>query len=727
MKKILLPLFVSTGLFAQTVEDIRFEGLVHLSEITAQNVAGIKKGETLNYNKVNKAIKEFFEYGYFEDIIVSYDAGVLHFNLVEKPIISRVEMSGYKERDSEDILKHLKLSKGQIFDNHKKENARREILALLEYEGYYDSVVDFETKREGNSIEVDVVVRTGEKIIIEELEFEGTDKLSDSKIEQQLTNKEREFMGWMWGRNDGVAKVAALPQDKQKIQEYYLKHGYLDATIEDGVLETEFGGYKAKQKYKIYEGEQYRVGNVTINQEKQLIDDEIELSLENGDVFNLDKFRKDSETLKTMFADLGYAYTRVNTEVLPNNETKTVDITYDVQPNQKVYINDVIVSGNLRTIDRVIRREVFLAPGDLYSVTDLTDSKNALNRTGYFENVEIIEKRVASDKIDLEIKVKEQPTGSIVLGAGYGSYDGFLYNVQLSDRNILGTGLDVGIDIEKSDKRNEYDVYLTNPRVWDSEYSAGFSVFNKDYTAYEYEEESRGGSVFVGRKLGRHWAANTRLLYVDYDVKYDDNRRVDVKYDKVSIIPAINFNNTDNYYFPRNGLKFSTSLEVAGLAGDSEFIKSNTNFSAFYGLQELINYDLILRYKARLGYVSDRGYLNINEKFYMGGMGTVRGYGSGSLSPRDANDYRTGGEKMFANSIEASIPLIESANMRLAFFYDYGMIGDNSFNEIKRSSTGAAIEWLSPMGAIQLIFAQPIDDESGDDTSTFEFNLGTTF
>jgi len=589
-------------------------------------------------------------------------------------------------------------------------------------------VVEFETKRDGNSIELDILVRKGEKIHIEDLQFLGNKKFSDKKIEKQLKNKEREFLGWMWGRNDGVVKVAELEADKHRIKDYYMKFGYLDVEVEDGVLETDFGGYKAKQIYKIIEGDQYRVADIKIIQTEQILDeDELEVSLQIGKPFNIERFRKDSDTLKDAFANKGYAYVRVTPEVIPNSKTKTVDIRYIIEPNQKVYINDVIISGNTRTIDRVIRREIFLAPGDLYNLRDLKDSKNSLNRTGYFQSVEIVEKRVGVDKIDLEIKVVEQPTGSIVLGAGYGSYDGFIYNVAVSDRNIFGTGLDVGVDVEKSDKRDSYNLHLNNPRVWDSIYSAGVNVFNRSYTAYNYDEKSKGGSVFVGRKFGRNWSSSLSLLYVDYKIDYEDSTRADENYDKGSIIPSVSFNNTDSFYFPREGMKFRTSLEYAGAFGDSKFIKSSTSFSAYYGLEDLINYDLILRYKARLGYLNDRGYLNINEKFYMGGIDTVRGFGSSSLSPRDAKNYRTGGMKMFANSIEASIPLIDSANMRLAFFYDYGMIGEGSFNEIKRSSTGAAIEWLSPLGAIQFIFAKPLDDKPGDDKSSFEFNLGTTF
>ncbi len=731
MRVVLILAIFIFSLHAQTIQKLEFDGLVHLSELTASEAVGIKPGDTLESAEVDKAIKELYEYGYFEDIQVFFDEGTLRFELSTKPVISHINLSGYKERDQESILEHLGLKKGAILDAQKLQDARSQIMELLEYEGYYDSVVEFDQEREGSSVRVEVQVRTGEKIKLRQQRFVGNEYYDSDEIEEVLQNKQEDFLGWMWGRNDGVVKVAELPNDKQRIKDLYMKAGFLDATVQDGLLEAEFGSYTAKQQYRIDEGKQYTVSRVDFSEARALEEKKAlrELTeLNEGETFDIEKLRNDLKGLKNHYADMGYAYTRTSPRVMPNSDDHTVEVTYEIEPGQKVYINDVIISGNTKTIDRVIRREVHLAPGDLYSITDKEDSINALKRTGYFKDVQIKEKRVASDKIDLEINIKEQQTGSLVFGIGYGSYDGMVYNIQVSDKNIFGSGLDVSADVEKSDKRNSYNVSLTNPRVWDSRYSTGFSIFDQDYTAHDYEENNKGGSVFVGRRLSRHWKGNLRLSYTDTDLDYDAGVGLeDETYDKGSIIPSVSFNNTDNYYFPKNGIKFNTSLEYAGAVGKEEFIKNRTSFAAFYGLKELTGYDMVLRYKASGGIINDRGYLHINEKFYLGGVGDVRGYASNSLSPRNDQGYRIGGKRTFANSVEASIPLIESANMRLAFFYDYGMIGEDSFDQIDRSGAGAAIEWLSPMGPLQLIFAKALDDEEGDETSTFEFSLGRSF
>ncbi|MGM0622500.1 MAG: outer membrane protein assembly factor BamA [Campylobacterota bacterium] len=728
MKRLLFLLLLVSGLHAQLVEDIEFEGLVHLSKVNAEDIVAIPRGSEVDVQKVNKAIKEFFEYGYFEDIQVFYEEGVLRFEFTEKPVLSRVDMSGYKERDKESILDHLGLKKGSVYEKQKLSNAKREILALLEFEGYFDSVVEFETVRDEGSIELDVNVRKGEKIYIKRLEFLGNENFSHKDIEKQLQNRQRDFMGWMWGLNDGIVKVNEVPNDKQRVKDFYMQNGYLDVAVTDGLLEVDFGGYKAKQIYMIDEGQQYTIGDIEVLQTQDIIDlDSVELKVQEGEVFNIQHFRDDITHLKELYADRGYAYARVTPDMIPNSEDATVDLVFEVEPNQEVFINDVVISGNSKTIDRVIRREVFLAPGDRYSLTDLKDSKNALNRTGFFESVEILEKRVGANEMDLEVKVVEQPTGSLVLGAGYGSYDGFIYNIEVSDKNIFGTGLDVAVDFENSDKRTSYNLRVTNPRVWDSRYSAGINIFDREYIAYDYEENSLGGSIFVGRRLSRHWNANLRYLYVDYDIYHNDDRGQQ-QYAKASLIPSVSFNNTDSYYFPREGMKFNTSIESAGLNGDAEFTKTEASFTKYLGLRDYIDYDLILRYKARAGHMNLQSDIDLrNEKLYLGGVRTLRGYGSNSLSPRNENDYRIGGRYMFTNSVEASIPLIDSANMRLAAFYDYGMIGEDSFDEIERSSTGVAIEWLAPIGPIQFVFSKPLDKEEGDKTSTFEFTLGSNF
>ena len=540
----------------------------------------------------------------------------------------------------------------------------------------------------------------------------------------------------MWGLNDGKVKIDQLKYEAPRIRDFYMRHGYLDAKVENPLLRVDFNQYRAILDFKIEEGAVYRIKDVEVDLLEPVIDVKLlkeDLRVDPGEVFNIDDLRKDMDNIKEKIANLGYAYVRVIPDFKKDEQAHTAIVQYKIFPGKKVYIRDVIIAGNTRTLDRVVRREVFLAPGDTYNLTDLKDSKAALMRTGYFENVVIDERRVSEDQMDLVVNVKETQTGNIMLGGGYGSYDGFIVNASINDRNVFGSGLSMGLSVDFSRYRSNFNFNITNPRIFDSDYSTGFNIYNSEYESYDYTEKRKGGSVSVGRQIARYWHAGLMYQYFDtqltgMDTDYPDyDLYNDTTFATSAVTPSLRFNNTDDYYLPRRGMIFGISAEYAGIGGDAKFNKDYMNFSIFYGLDDYLNYDLILRYKARLGAIPWDRKLPVNEKFFMGGIRTVRGYQSGSISAKDENGYLLGGRYTFSNSIEASIPLVEAAKMRLAFFFDYGMIGEDSFTEEKRAGTGAAIEWLSPMGPISLIFARPLMEKEGDQTSGFEFMMGTQF
>ena len=735
MKKVIwFLLLISIFLEAKTIKDIKFEGLIHLSETIAKEMIELEVGDRLDIEKIDKAIKKFYHQGYFKDIWVSEKDGVVTFHFIEKPLISKIEVLGYLENKKEELPDILGIKKGDIFDKEKIEEAKLKIIQKAREDGYYDTVVEVDTKSLPNgSVEVNFIVNKGENIIIKKLTFCGLKRFDKDDIEEVIANKERDFLGWMWGFNSGKVKMDQLEYDSARIKDLYMRKGYLDAKVSNPFLKIDFNNYYAKLIYHIEEGKPYIVKDIKIFLSENVIDTKIllnDLSLKKGKVFNIEKLRKDIQKIKEKIADLGYAFVRVLPDFKKDIKTHSTVVEYRVIPGKKVYIRDVIISGNQRTLDRVIRREIYLAPGDLYSLTDLKDSKNALRRTGFFKNVTIEERRVSENQMDLLVKVEEMPTGNIMVGGGYGSYEGLILNASISDKNIFGSGINTSFSIDYSTKSLRFNLGIFNPRVFDSDYSLSLNLYNTTYESYDYTQKRMGGSIGVGKQLSRYLRASITYSYEQNelsDVNFDNIYFPEGKYIKSAITPAISWDNTDDYYVPRSGIAASFSMEYAGVGGDEKYLKNFARFSYFYGLQDIIDYDLILRYKARIGYISDLGYLPVSEKFYMGGIRTVRGYSSSSISPVDEEGRLIGGKNTFSNSIEASIPLIKSANMRLTFFYDYGMIGDDSFNEISRSGAGAAIEWLSPMGPIQLIFSTPIDDEAGDRTSSFEFSMGTKF
>ncbi|MDQ1298807.1 MAG: outer membrane protein insertion porin family [Campylobacterota bacterium] len=753
LKKTALSLFLSSAILGAAVENvtaIKYEGMVHISQAVAHQLNEIKIGEPLDPVRLDKTIKTFFDQGYFEDVWVQEEAGIVTFHFKEKPIISKVELKGFKESDQEAQKSLLQIEKGALYDAKRIEGAKKRIVEALNQEGKIDSAVEVETETLDNgSISVKFIANEGEEIIIQELKYHGVSGVDPDEFDAIIANKERDFIGWMWGRNDGKMKIAELQYDPLRIHDYYMQFGYLNAKVDAPFVAVDFNRYEAKVSYNVFEGDVFRVNDILIFQDTKVIEDQSLLdviALEKNKPFNIKTFRDDADRIKTKIADLGYAFVQVQPDLRQDKETKTVEVIYRIVPGKKVRIGNVIIAGNNRTLDRVVRRELFLAPGDLYSLTNLKDSRNALGRTGYFETNTIEEKRIDDETMDIIVQAKEAPTGNIQLGGGYGSFGGLMLSAAISDRNIFGSGITVGLNLEKSERTSSYAFNISNPRLNDSDFSGNFAINNTSTEYDTYTTTSRGLSIGTGHRFNRYWSG-----YVGYNYSqnsYSDLSDVNLtaeqvrffeSYAKSSVLASASYDSTDDYYVAREGMTFSQSFEKAGAGGDTDFLKSRSTFGIYRGLQKLTDFDLILRYKARYNYVTSSGFLPINERFYMGGIGSVRGYQSYSISPilkdtsgaalLDSNgeEQKIGGEQTFSNSFELSFPLVPEARMRATAFVDYGMIGNDSLTEIKRGGYGLSLEWFSPVGPLQLVFSNPIGDKTGDDVTHFEFTIGQRF
>jgi len=741
--------------FAYTIKSIKYEGMYHISEPVALRMLKFEVGDDVDDKMIDKSIKVYYKQGYFSDIWVDIENGNLTFNFKEKSLISQVELKGWKENDNEILDSVIQIKRGSLYDIKKLEAAKKRIIDAISQDAKIDSVVEIqEEKLENGSMKITFVVNEGEEIIIEQQDYSGVLELDSDEFDDVIANKEREFMGWFWGRNDGKMRLADLAYDHLRIRDLYMQYGYLDADVKEPYVKVNFDNYTADMSYQVTEGKPYTISKVTINQTKHVIDEEAIyelISLQAGKIFNIKRFREDSQKIKTLIADLSYAFVQVVPDLKKNKETHEVEVVFKVMPGEKVKIRNVIIAGNNRTLDRIIRRELYLGPGDMYSLTDLTDSRNSLGRLGFFEGNTIEEKRVDNKTMDLVVKVKEAPTGNIQLGGGYGSYGGLLVSIAVEDRNVWGSGINVGVKAERSSLTSNYSFSISNPRLNDSDFSGNFSIYTSDYEYNDYTVLSSGFSLGVGHRFTRHisgyigygFSANSYDIEDDADIYDYQFFKYYEDYAKSSISVSVNYDDTDDYYLPRNGFILSQSIEYAGVGSDAEFIKSRTTFNMYKGLEEYVGFDVIARYKSRANYAYDNGFLPLGERFYMGGIGSVRGYESYSLSPtvEDTNPFalptdvrRVGGEFTASNSVELSFPLVPKAKMRLVTFIDYGYIGTTNDSgaefitkDLTRGGYGVGLEWFSPMGPIQLMFARPIGEEEGDKTSVFEFTMGQRF
>ncbi|GGD33777.1 outer membrane protein assembly factor BamA [Malaciobacter pacificus] len=753
-KVILFSLACATVLSAQTIKSIDFVNLNKISPKIINETLDLKVGDQLDFQKLNNAIKTFYSYGYFTDILAEEENGNLRILFEEKPSIAKVDIKGYKTRAEDiDALKTMiNLKKGAMYTNKRVEDAKKTLLDMLENEGFINSVVEIEVEElNKHSVSLTFNVNKGDEIIIKKANYYGADKLDQDDFDHVTANKEKEFASWWFGQNDGEVKADQLKYDARRINELYFEKGYLDAKVKEPYLDIDFASNQAKLDFFIEEGTKYTTNDIKIYVDESIVKaDDLypELKLIVGNTFNIKKLRQDQDYIKTQVANKGYAFADVRFDIKKEKDDSKVDVIFNVIPGKQVYINDVKISGNSRTLDRVIRRNVYLAPGDLYNLTDFKDSKNKLKRSGFFEDVIIEEKRVSEDKVDILVKVTEAATGSLMLGGGYGSYDKLMVNAAISDKNVFGSGIGASLSTELSAHQSDFSLQLTNPAIFDSKYNATIDIHSNeseiDRDNYESTKTVKGFTVGVGREIVRNLYAGAkyRLDFIKEDYTWDSDFAKpaidgdgnpltyleDADYTTSSITPYINFDNTDDFYIPREGFKIGTSLEYAGIGGDSKYVKSSSYLKYFYSIEDLTELDWIFRFKTQVKVLVDNGQINQGDSLYLGGTRSLRGFKSYAFGPNNEDgEVEEPYKYMFANSVEMSFPLIPTANMRWAIFADYGSIGVDDFSKDSRVSTGALLEWISPFGPLQLIFARPLNDKPGDETSSFEFSLGAAF
>ncbi|MCQ2645202.1 outer membrane protein assembly factor BamA [Helicobacter pylori] len=842
------------------VKSISYIGLSYMSDMLANEIVKIRVGDMVDSKKIDTAVLALFNQGYFKDIYATFESGILEFHFDEKARIAGVEIKGYgTEKEKDGLKSQMGIKKGDTFDEQKLEHAKTALKTALEGQGYYGSVVEVRTEKVSEGALLIVFdVNRGDSIYIKQSIYEGSAKLKRRMIESLSANKQRDFMGWMWGLNDGKLRLDQLEYDSMRIQDVYMRRGYLDAHISSPFLKTDFSTHDAKLHYKVKEGIQYRISDILIEIDNPVVPLktlEKALKVKRKDVFNIEHLRADAQILKTEIADKGYAFAVVKPDLDKDEKNGLVKVIYRIEVGDMVYINDVIISGNQRTSDRIIRRELLLGPKDKYSLTKLRNSESSLRRLGFFSKVKIEEKRVNSSLMDLLVSVEEGRTGQLQFGLGYGSYGGLMLNGSVSERNLFGTGQSMSLyaNIATGGGRSypgmprgagrmfAGNLSLTNPRIFDSWYSSTINLYADYRISYQYIQQGGGFGVNVGRMLGNRTHVSlgynlnvTKLLGFSsplYNRYYSSTKQIIIPSQPVCVSSLglllglrqvqscstpgstrvgqtppvtglwdrdyhtpitssftldVSYDNTDDYYFPRNGVIFSSYATMSGLpssgtlnswnglGGNVRNTKVYGKFAAYHHLQKYLLIDLIARFKTQGGYIfryNTEDYLPLNSTFYMGGVTTVRGFRNGSITPKDEFGLWLGGDGIFTASTELSYGVLKAAKMRLAWFFDfgfltfktptrgsffynaptttanfkdYGVIGAGFERATWRASTGLQIEWISPMGPLVLIFPIAFFNQWGDGngkkckglcfnpnmddyTQHFEFSMGTRF
>ncbi len=735
------------------VADVQVEGNKRVGTDAILANIRTEKGAMYDPATIADDIKSIYKMGYFDDVEVDVqdtpEGKVVTFMVREKPAIRKIIFEGNKEIGDDKIKDVLDLKPYTVIkDKSLQENAEK-IKALYAEKGYAGTTVAVSIRPVSNQA-ADVIfeITEGEKVHIKSIKIEGIKAFSQDELKDimEVTEKKpwwtpslRNIVGLVKG-SAGVLKWDALERDVGRLTAFYHNHGYVDAKVGKPIVERK--GAEIHIVIPVHEGERYGVGKIDIEQD--FFKDEYKLlshmEIQNMDYFSQEVLRKDIMTLTNMYSDQGFAHCTITPRIIKDPDKRVVNITLVVNKGPKVYFNRINIAGNTRTRDKVIRRELRVMELKPFSATGLKKSNDRLRRLGYFEDVEITPKPAQDEShMNLDVKVKERPTGTFSIGAGYSSVDNLILMGEISQRNFLGKGQTLSFKGIIGGSTQRFSLSFFEPYFQDTRLSLGMDVYNWQYDYSDYTKDSVGGALRFGYPLTDNLSFffggridNTDLSDIDDNASYIIRNSMDIKSTR-SLSAGLTYDSRNRYFNPTRGWKSDLSLEYAGgfMGGDASFVK----FRGELGYYHPIWYFFVGHIRAGAGYVFDGpgGELPVYERFFLGGLDTIRGYKYGDVSPRDPEtDERIGGEYMGFVQSEVIFPILKEMGLNGVVFLDIGNVWGKDTDEgfditDLRKSAGAGIRWLSPMGPLRVEWGYNFDRKPGDDKSNWEFRMGGNF
>lgn len=722
------------------IKSIEVKGGKKISENTIYSKIKSKVGDPFSKNAVSEDIKRIHRIGYFDDVRVdidSFEGGVnLIFILKEKPTIVRIDFQGNDEFEEEDFKSHITITPGAISNLSLITDNVKKIVSFYQSEGYWlASVVPVIREISDSAVALTFQIDEGPEVAIKEITIEGNNALSEKKIKKVMETEEKGFFSFFTG--GGVYKEDQIRVDIQSIKSLYQNNGYIFASVSEPSITLGPKKRKLFIKIAISEGEQYRVGKIGIEGNTLFPEEELyeKLRTTSGEIFDRSLLRKDIDTLLDMYMDKGYARADIDPDVSIKKEEKIADIIFSVTKGGIFRIGKIHIEGNTKTRDKVIRREMRLDEGNIFSKSLLQRSFQRINNLNYFDNVAVTPKpNVEENLMDINIDVKEKLTGMISLGGGYSSIDKFMVMGEVTQTNLFGKGLYLKFKGDFSSRRTNYNISLRDPWFMDKPISASISLYNEQIEYTDYDKKATGGSIGFGKELSEYVGGN--ISYSLENVEITDivegasTLITEQEGQKItsSISPSIWRDTRNNYLDPTTGSRYSLALEIAGIGGDNYFYKSI--FSSSWYIPAKWNTTIGLR--GRVGYATgfNSKKLPLYERFYVGGINTLRGLGFGEGGPRSDDGEKNGGNKELIFNAEYIFPIEPEIKLKGVFFVDYGASFDNQDNinmADMRYTAGFGIRWLSPFGPLRLEWGfnpAPKDDE-GD--NKIEFSMGGMF
>ncbi|MBX9945956.1 MAG: outer membrane protein assembly factor BamA [Reyranella sp.] len=728
---------------------IQIQGNVRAEPQTIRSYLQLKEGQPFDAVAADRSLKALFATGLFSDVVIEMQGSTLVIKLTENPIINRVAFEGNNKIEDDKLRDEVQSKPRQVFTRARVQADVERILTIYRRSGRYNASVEPKIIRlEQGRVDLVFEINEGDVTGIKRITFIGNEAFGDGTLRGKIRTSESAW--WRFLSSDDRYDPDRLNLDRELLRKFYLSEGYADFRVVSAIAELSPNRDGFFVTFTISEGERYKFGNVEIATRFQGLDvDPLKgfLLMDEGDWYDATEVEKTVAALSEVVGSLGYAFVEVRPNIRRNKDTKTVDVTFDIQEGPRVYVERINISGNTRTLDKVIRREFRLAEGDAFSSAKLRRSQDRLRALGFFEKVDVsAAPGSAPDKTNLEVQVVEQSTGEISFGAGYSTTAGILGDISIRERNLLGKGQELRLGISVGTLSTNIDLSFTEPYFLDRSMVAGFDVFrtsNDRQAVANYSDESLGFALRSGwayseytRQIVRYTLRNTNI----FNVQPFASPVILAQAGSATIselAETISWDTRDTRLNTTKGWLLRNTIAVAGLIGTEQYARTTADAVYFKSIVE----DFVVSVGGSFGVVLpyNNSYIRLNNLFFLGGD-NLRGFAVGGVGPRDARTTDSlGGQYFYTTTAELSFPLIglpKELGLLGKAFVDTGSLWGNQAagfgasvldSQLMRVSTGLGIQWISPFGPIRVDYAFPVVQEVWDKTQNFRFSFGTRF
>ncbi|MFP4694911.1 outer membrane protein assembly factor BamA [Thiohalospira sp.] len=734
------------------METIELEGLQRVSPGSVLDDLPVSEGEELDAGLAATAVRELFATGYFHDVRLERDGGTLIVQVSERPSIASLSIEGNEDIRDEDLEKNLEmigLVEGRIFDRSVLDRMEQELERQYFANGKYGVAIDTTVEPKArNRVGITIDIREGDVARIQGLNVTGNRAYDESELLEEFKLGPRGPLQLFSGKDRYSQQ--RLTGDLESLRSHYLDRGYVDFSVTSSQVSLTPDLEDVYVDINVEEGQQFTVSDTELEGRFPIPKEELEelVAIEAGEVFSRSRVTRTSERITERLAEEGFAFANVNPEPSFDRENREVGVTFRVEPGKRVYVRRIDITGNTKTKDRVIRREIRQMERALLLPSRVDLSRRRLNRLGFFEEVDIETQRVSGtdDQVDLKVSVNEQPSGSLSAGVGYSESQGALVNASVSQQNFLGTGTHNSLTINNSEVSTVYDFSYTNPYYTKDGVSRSFNGFYRSTDAGEayiasYITDSYGGGMSYSFPQGETSNLRLGLDYKHTDLKATSNSPNEIfdfqdeygeRYENFLVSTGWNYDSRNQGVFPTEGGRLQSSLKTALPGSELEYFKAKLRPRYWLPLfdESTLALDMEVNYGDGYGGTED---LPIFENYYGGGTGSVRGFRSNSLGPRatgEGIDRSIGGAFEVNGTLEYLFPPGGSESLRLGLFVDAGNVWEDvqAFEPADfRASYGAGVVWLTPMGILELSYAKPLAQKSGDELDAIQFNIGTPY